>query len=515
MSAFIALSSIGLFCGILGYVFGHISLDVSIMQPRVYRDYWSNLLHLGKSDKREYSNIDRKLSGWSLGKKGWWKNLVGRLVEPIPEVVFVSSSKKDSLEANRGDLFDISSGRRVGECVLDPSDLTSKFRPKILKVAELSASPKGVRRLALERIIDRFLARLIPSRGVWIFYFSLSALLTVSVYVVWMRNLAAYVYYEGADVQVVFSAIICCAIVLFFVWRWRNASKILFERRPDERILIFVVYLILALLYGFCYEVIVYPPGDLIDWAGSWFVWTRWFFLLSLLLGFGYIAIHRECEVVNTYYYDNNESTANASVVSPFKNSQDEPFWLKEAKSKEDRPKAYWVLRFTYFWRYELAKVPHPDWERVEVWIDAEKGKLEWVVTDYHYRELWYKVRGNLQVLYVRFLLNFHTPIPITDSDEADTLSLALDLETNKFVKILFSRKYSQIINSSPLALAHQNWNKLHPAEWIQKYGLPSVAANFCSNLSWTYWRYPLGTEETENYLQKPAATQEDEPETI
>ncbi len=513
LSAALALCSIGLFCGLLGYVFGHISLDVPSTQPRIFRDYWSSVLQLGKSDKREFSSLDRKLSSWSLGKKGWRKRLLEKLIEPQPDLYFAPRSKNSAGEISRGNLFDVSSGRMVGEDLADPFDLASRFRPTILKVAATSSNPKGVWRLAAERFVERLLRRLLPSRAVWAFYLLLSVALTVSVYIVWTNNLAAYGYYEGAELHVVISAIVSSAIVLFFVWRWRQTSKILFQKRPDERILIFMVYIILALLFGFCYEVIVYPPGDFFDWAGSWFVWTRWFLLLSLILGVGYIFIHRECEVVNTYFYDNGPTQTGIGSVYPYKKSQDEPFWLKHNSPNAENVGAYWVLRFMYFWKYELAKIPHPDWERVEIWIDARRGTPEWVVTDYHFRELWYKVNGDLQMLYVRFFLNFHTPIPVVDSTEADAITNTFDLKRREILNILFSGGHSDILNNPPLTLAKQNWNKLHPAEWIQQFGLPKIAANFCSSLNWTYWRYPFGTEDAKEYSSKPAASPRDEPE--
>ncbi len=515
LSAAVALCSIGLFCGLLGYVFGHISTDVSFTQPRIFRDYWSSVLQLGKSDKREDSYLDRKLSSWSLGKEGWWKRLVEKLIEPQPDLLFVAQSAKSSGEA-RGNLFDVSSGRMVGEGLTDPYYLVSKFRPTILKVATTSAKSSGARRLTTETLIERLLRRLIPSPVIWFFYLSLTVILTGSVYLVWTNNLAAYPYYVGADLQVLTSAIVSSTIILFFVWRWRKTSKILFQRRPDEKILIFLVYVILALLFGFCYDVIVNPPGDFaraLAWEGSWFVWTRWFLFLTFILGIGYILIHRECEMVNTYFYDNRPEETNANRVSPFKKVQDEPFWLKDEKAEGGNSKSYWVLRFMYFWKYELAIIPHPDWERVEVWIDAEKGTPEWVVTDYHYRELWYKVKGDLQTLYVRFLMNFHTPIPVIDTTEAERIVGTVSLNIKETIRTLFSGKNSEIYNSSTLALTEQNWSKLHPAEWVQRYGLSHVSANFCSRLNWTYWRYPFGVEKAKEYARIPAVTPEEEPE--
>ena len=500
LSAVFAFASIGLFFGVLGYVFGHISLQESVAQPRVFRDYWSSIHLLGKSVRREYSRLDRKFSSWSIRRMGWWRRLVEKIAEPQSDLVFVPhGTTKSSPESGIGDLFDLSSGRMIGDDLIDPSDLTSKYRPLVLKVAETSSSPKGVRRLALERLLARFLEWFIPSRAIWIFYLLLSALLVSS----------AYTYSKGGEYPVVASAVLASAVTLFFVWRWRKASKELLERRPDERVLIFVVYIILALLYGFYFEVLVNPPAIPEGWVWSWLVWSRWLLLLTLLLGLGYVFIHRETEVVNAYFYDNSQPTSDTSRASPFKEPRDMPFWLKEEKVK-----AYWVLRFMYFWRYEVAKIPHSDWERVEVWVDAEKGTAKWVVSDYHYRELWYKVEGEMPMLYINFFINFHTPIPVVDSDETEAISHIFSQTTGNLIKTTATGKASKIVERlrTRLKTLPKLWTNLHPAEWIQGYGLQSVAADFCSKLPWTYWRYPHGLEEPEKYAEEPAAKPEDQP---
>ena len=52
----------------------------------------------------------------------------------------------------------------------------------------------------------------------------------------------------------------------------------------------------------------------------------------------------------------------------------------------------YWVWRFMYCTAAELNKVWERDWERVEAWVRADgpdAGEVEWIVVDFHYRELW------------------------------------------------------------------------------------------------------------------------------
>lgn len=61
------------------------------------------------------------------------------------------------------------------------------------------------------------------------------------------------------------------------------------------------------------------------------------------------------------------------------------PAWL--------RGERYWVWRFVTLVPGELLKFWERDWERVECWVRADgpdAGRLEWVVGDAHYRELWY-----------------------------------------------------------------------------------------------------------------------------
>jgi hypothetical protein len=512
LSAVLAVASVGLFFGTLGYVFRNISLSVSVQQPRIFRDYWSNIHLLGKSGKREYSDLDRKLRSWSFRKGEWWRRLVAKITEPQPDLVFAHRGKKRLGEFSRGDLFDLSSGRMIGQNLVDPFDLISRFRPFVLKSTETSSDSKGIRRIALENLIARFLEWFMTSRIIWIVYFSLSALLICSAYLYTRTD----VFFEGVEYAVVVAAIITSGVLLVFVWCWRDSSRELFERRPDERLLIFSVYVILAFLYGFFFLAITNPPDLYVGfpfiparWVGSWSIWIVSFLILTLLLGFGYICIHRESEAVNTYFYDTSSPVSGVSQASPFKETYDSPFWLES-----DKGKAYWVLRFMYFWRYEVAKIPHSDWERVEVWVNAETGAATWVVSDYHYRELWYRVKGALSKLYVNFLANFHTPLPVVDQAECESISHVFGETNRRLVKMAATGKALEIAENlrSRLEKFSESWTDLHPEKWIKEFGLSGLAAGFCSRLPWTYWRYPYGLERAEEYREKPAAQPDDQP---
>jgi len=64
-----------------------------------------------------------------------------------------------------------------------------------------------------------------------------------------------------------------------------------------------------------------------------------------------------------------------------------EPYWLEGTY--------YWVWRFVVLGPAEITKFWEKDWERLEVWVRADPGehagRIEWLVTDAHYRELWFR----------------------------------------------------------------------------------------------------------------------------
>jgi hypothetical protein len=83
---------------------------------------------------------------------------------------------------------------------------------------------------------------------------------------------------------------------------------------------------------------------------------------------------------------------------------------------------AYWVYRYVWYWPLEITfPLPHDDWERADIWVNARTGKIEWITSDYHWRELWYqnavKVSGVNPI--IDFLFNWNTPEPLTVKDGA------------------------------------------------------------------------------------------------
>jgi hypothetical protein len=310
--------------------------------------------------------------------------------------------------------------------------------------------------------------------------------------------------------KVLGSCVIVSGLILYFVIRWRSLSSKLFEKRPDERILIFSVYLCFILSYWMSYQFIISPPYIDVEngFSVSWLIWAKWFIVLSIILGVSYIFIHRESEVSNIYLYDGRGRIDESdSDISPYRSINDAPFWVK------DEGELFWVLRYMYYWPMELTIVPHSDWERIEVWIDAFSGEIKWVVSDYHYRELWYKVEEDLRNrLTAGFLLNFHTPIPLVKSEDVQAINHSVSQSAKSLIGMVFTG--SSGVKDVPYERVDMHWQEVHDSNWIEDFGLKGLAADFCSNLKWSYWRYPWGIDDIERYASHPAALRDEQPKT-
>ena len=65
ISAVIAVASLGIFSGLLGYVFARFAPSSFESKPIIFRDYWSQFHSFGKSKNPEYQDFDRRLAGWN------------------------------------------------------------------------------------------------------------------------------------------------------------------------------------------------------------------------------------------------------------------------------------------------------------------------------------------------------------------------------------------------------------------------------------------------------------------
>ncbi len=506
-----AFSALGLFFGLLGYLTGHIFAEDQNVEAYVFRDYWSNVLSLGKSSRREYRDLDRRMTGAHLATGDWWRQRIRRLVQARPELIYVKQQTPVRKEDDLGDVYDIASGQRIYDRVADPKDLLSLYRPSILSMPKTGSGISGGRRLAIEEFVSRFLGWFIQSKALWATYIVASAILTAAL-VVHFEALAASmgVGLLITDLEAIIAiGIFPSAVTVAFVAMFRERSLRLFDKRPDERVMVFAVYAILLMLYGLYYQFVTSIDRVILNTTnlfevgtGPWAVSIIWLLIFTAALGVAYIFIHRECEASNVYLYDNREMTSLDDDTAPFREERDRPPWLSDGATD-----LYWVLRFMYFWRYELTTVPHPDWERVEVWADARTGEAKWIVSDYHYRELWYKVQGDLRErgLHVGFLANFHTPIPFVKDSEIAAFTSVLERSKTTLLNLLLTGK------ASVKWVVDDGNRGQHPSEWIEGFGLKGLAAKFCSDLGWSYWRYPWGID-NETYARDPATAPDEQP---
>jgi hypothetical protein len=207
-------------------------------------------------------------------------------------------------------------------------------------------------------------------------------------------------------------------------------------------------------------------------------------------------------ERVTTYFY------ASEGPLFPYAHHDDAPVWVEG--------KYYWVLRFIYVWPGEFTvaskSLYHEDYERVEIWVNAETGLAEWIVSDYHWRELFYRIPddGKDHRIIVDFNTNFHTPnfillhpnefegLKIEDpfkaafSMSSDWLKKARDRTRELFKQL--GEKISKSVTHKEIAYAVKT-----RSEYVDDYlvdiapGVRRVAANVCAKLPWSFWRYPLG----------------------
>ena len=184
----LAFSTLGLFFGSLGYMTERLFVENPVVETYVYSDYWSNVLSLGKSNRREYPDIDRRMTRAHVTVRDWWRQQINRVKQAKPELIYVDQTmakierKASSLrEEDIGDVYDIASGQRIYQGLVDPGDLLGVYRPSILNVPKISSRIGGGRRLALEELISRFLGWFIQSRALWISYAAVSVFFIFSV----------------------------------------------------------------------------------------------------------------------------------------------------------------------------------------------------------------------------------------------------------------------------------------------------------------------------------------------
>ena len=192
----------------------------------------------------------------------------------------------------------------------------------------------------------------------------------------------------------------------------------------------------------------------------------------------------------NIYLYNGEQPSEH------YHNVGDAPDWLES--------KLYWVFRYMFIWPRELTiKKAFPfvhilkDQERIELWLDAKSGVLEWVVSDYHYRELWYEAESDLDRIFVWVYPNFHTLYPLN-----------INVEGRGDLKDLYVQGHT--LNN---LWKNHVWkhNIFHPGRWIAyqiesgyiPYSKLNIIPDTLAGLWWDHWRYPHGADSTRYMTEK------------
>jgi hypothetical protein len=208
-------------------------------------------------------------------------------------------------------------------------------------------------------------------------------------------------------------AVIALGIILYaLLWRRRIVGAL--KAHPEGALAFLFAGVILGVLFAFSFyllsEVVLVVQRGLVDPTTAIDAFSN--FTTSAIIILLIISIFTSASTgqvlgydnINVYFYDDEDKD-----VKPYKNDHDKPVWLKGSH--------YWVFRFMYFWPFEMTPslhgFMHEDFERVELWVNAESGRPEWAIGDYHWRELWYKIPDLKEDIAIQatFTKNFHTPV--------------------------------------------------------------------------------------------------------
>jgi len=237
--------------------------------------------------------------------------------------------------------------------------------------------------------------------------------------------------------------------------------------------------------------------------------WGLFFGALVLLLAFSLVAdwffVPRPVPPSLHFYARDGDARA-------FEREEDAPYWLEG--------ECYWVWRYRMLVPAELNKFWERDWERAELWVRADgpdAGRLEWVVVDAHYRELWIpyerlgppdrlrrqeeEARENIEaggtgfwLVEVDMNLVFHTPfvrtvsfVPEGDAVPAQSLWHVLSG--------LFRRGPRDDPSVYLPALDRIRLARGTAALADVPEVIASLTARQILAIPWRFWRYPLGAQ--------------------
>jgi len=226
-------------------------------------------------------------------------------------------------------------------------------------------------------------------------------------------------------------------------------------------------------------------------------------FIITAIVGLSSIQV-LGVQNFNTYFYHRD--------INVFKHPEDEPSWLDD--------KAYWVFRYAYEFPGEFtvssSQVYHEDIERMDVWVNARTGIAEWLVGDYHWREIWTRIPKSRDLLIgVNFSVNFHTPVYYVLHKEdyekycqiktvRQLLSYFWDKLKHGFREFLailafWTSKVYRSVEDDLIIIRDPPRAKI--SDWSVNFftDVPApfrrACADYIANIPWNFLRYPYGVD--------------------
>ncbi len=413
---FIIVALWGSIWGVLGkymiYVMPAKTSQETIKEAHVFRDLWSNYFIFGKNTRPEFRLKEAVGSTVEEGAA-----LTGLLPTPGTKAQYVTYRYLDrkkrfqTVQASVGGVLveptqkgmanvyqrlykarGVEDRKLVGE-FYDPKPLFDKYTPMWSPFA-----------LAVREYLSKVLNPLVLAPIVLGAIFFLPVIVGAYSYV--LSGTAP----AHAGLLVVFQIVLIFAILGYlFIWRRKIPTAI--KAHPEGALAYVFAVLIVGVLFIFTFQLLSSlillvqspSPAEALDRSLSYTTNAVIFLLIvSIFTSLSTVQM-LGADNFNVYFYDDEDKD-----LVPYKNDYDKPQWLKGSH--------YWVFRHMYFWPFEatpsLKGFMHEDFERVEVWVNADTGKPEWSISDYHWRELWYKIPELDEdvAIEANFSKDFHTP---------------------------------------------------------------------------------------------------------
>jgi hypothetical protein len=470
---------LGTFIASLGGLYGHLNrlshpLKRSGNGIYVFRDYWSNRQRFDKNRFPENPSLDLSSEDKPLSS-------------PAPELVLRPNGENvDVIETYRNQI--------LASNLQNPHYLALRYEPQWNPIP-LAIEAKISKLVMPLSVVLSLLAILLSASDLY----SLLNQTIINISYISLSNVILLINVIGSLLfPTMLPVLVAFVLSLILIIKVNSVRKI----KPESSLTTLFLALFMPILTFGTFSVSkAAAVGDLLIVR----IWL--FILLSALaiLLFSSLRI-RDFENISIYLYQNAWED-----MSSLWYQQDKPVWVQGD--------FYWVIRYMYYWPMEMTfPLPHTDWERVEVWVNARTGQAEWILSDYHYRELWYEVVGPVSRVYVDFDPNFHTPLPINSNDELENIQKVLFYRLSVLDHIVAQAKYmlkgkwyNLWVGISFESQIRAMFRQMHSQELLQQITGSKIIASNLASLYWKNWRYPQGADRKDIY----SATAKNLPATI